>query len=728
MTLNPAGIPQQLKERDSWIVWRAEGNGAKKTKVPYIAALKNGKLTYRASSQNPKHWTSFDKALEVYKNTDASGIGYVFSADDPYAVADFDDAITDGEVDPKVETWLEDLDTYTEVSVSGRGFHVVCEAEIGAGASIAGYEVYDRGRYIAMTGDVWQDREAIESRPEAFRKLSEIVRERQRKQEGRKSLERRRDAHRPFEGDGIDLENFLYDNRVSILREVGDAGGRKFQILCPWVTEHTGGDESGTFAGQFDDGALWFDCKHSHCSGRRWQDFRQATQSTDGLAEWSQAFRQRYNITVGSSAGGADAAVEPEAVAQIPDAVQEFIEHGRFAIHDAIENGVDPPEELLPDMLLAGKAHTIFAPGGAGKTWVLVWIAAELVRQGKTVLVFDLENSGRTMSERFEVVGVTPEAAREKLFYFDFPSLHPDVYDGVLDCIQPDLVMFDSWVGFLSGDGYGENEATDIAAWANAYIKPALRRGCATLCLDHVPHDDDDRERGSTRKRDEVDVRWKLSKLGNFDRESMGTVNLWLKKDREGWLPQKLGFELGGDPVTGKFSMCRNDDLATVEITVLSSNERRVLAVLEGALGGLRAAEWQRACESESVSKREFYRVKSSLENKGRVTNIGSTYKVNQPSTVTQGAAGANLVQDTFAPKPEVEVSFGTPLKGGAVGVAPTPPLNSNSSSPLGAVGGGAKDAAPTAPAGTGSQKLQRRDDETLAEFLLRVKRARREQ
>ncbi len=243
MSLNPVGIPQELKDRSQWIVWRFEGNGTKPTKVPYIAALKNGVLTYRASSRNPKHWNSFDKALKIYKNSDASGVGYVFSEDDPYAVADFDDALKDGVVNEKVAEWLEELNTFTEISVSGTGFHVVCEANVGAGASIPGYEVYDRSRYIAMTGNVFAGRDKIEKRPEPFRKLADNVRERQRRMEGRKSLERRRDAERPFEGDRLDIEDFLYDNRVSILREVGDAGGRKFQILCPWVNEHTGGDE-----------------------------------------------------------------------------------------------------------------------------------------------------------------------------------------------------------------------------------------------------------------------------------------------------------------------------------------------------------------------------------------------------------------------------------------------------------------------------------------------------
>jgi putative DNA primase/helicase len=152
--------------------------------VPYIAALKNGELTYRASSRNPNHWKSFERALEVLENSDASGIGYAFSENDPFAVADFDDALVDGAMEPKIAALLEELDTYTEVSVSGNGLHVICEAEVGAGAAIPGYEIYDRGRYIAMTGDVYGGRDTIQSRYEPFRKLTDDVRDRQRRMGG----------------------------------------------------------------------------------------------------------------------------------------------------------------------------------------------------------------------------------------------------------------------------------------------------------------------------------------------------------------------------------------------------------------------------------------------------------------------------------------------------------------------------------------------------------------
>ena len=58
----------------------------------------------------------------------------------------------------------------------------------------------------------------------------------------------------------------------------------------------------------------------------------------------------------------------------------------------------------------------------------------------------------------------------------------------------------------------------------------------------------------------------------------------------------------------------------------MSRNERRVMSVLEDAGGGLRPAEWQRACEPEGVKKRDFYRAKSRLEEKKKTTGNNGVF------------------------------------------------------------------------------------------------------
>jgi hypothetical protein len=52
------------------------------------------------------------------------------------------------------------------------------------------------------------------------------------------------------------------------------AAERKYRIRCPWLAEHSDGDESGTYTGQYENGALFFVCHHAHCGRRRWREFR----------------------------------------------------------------------------------------------------------------------------------------------------------------------------------------------------------------------------------------------------------------------------------------------------------------------------------------------------------------------------------------------------------------------------------------------------------------------
>jgi hypothetical protein len=342
-----------------------------------------------------------------------------------------------------------------------------------------------------------------------------------------------------------------------------------------------------------------------------------------------------------------------------------------------IEAGVDPPEELLEHILLRGKAHNIYAPGGVGKTWVLVWLAKELLDRGRKVAIFDLENGLRTYAERLAEIGADLDRLNTHLAYGAFPSLTPEGYARFLEEWRPDIVMFDSWIGFLAADGRDENVSNDISAWADGYSKPALRRGVAVLTLDHVPHDHE-RERGSSRKRDEMDVVWKLVKAGDFDRYQTTALSMSRQKDREGWLPERLTFEIGGDPETGEFVMRRDDSLAhQINVTALTGDERKVLSVLEGVGRGMRAAEWQKASLEEGITKPTFYRIKARLMEAGRVERDGETFILGSRSTrSTEVHEPDEPLPDQGASDPR---STGPPPKGG---VEPGGPRDLPASSP----------------------------------------------
>lgn len=135
-------IPAELRDRAQWVVWRYEQRGDKRTKVPYSPSGKHAK------SSDPTTWATFDQVIAVAERFD--GIGYVFSADDPYTGCDFDAPLDAG----KLAT-VKTLGSYTERSPSGNGLHVIVRAKLrgpGHNDQEAGREIYDSGRYFTMTG------------------------------------------------------------------------------------------------------------------------------------------------------------------------------------------------------------------------------------------------------------------------------------------------------------------------------------------------------------------------------------------------------------------------------------------------------------------------------------------------------------------------------------------------------------------------------------------------
>lgn len=151
--MNPTTIPSELAERRQWVVWRFEERDGKRTKVP----MQPGTPARRASSTDPATWS--DHAAAVHAAQHGDGIGYVFSVDDPFAGVDLDHCVTDGKLHPAAAKIVERLDSYTEVSPSGRGVHVLVRACVNGGPSRTSatpwgscFENYDHGRFFCVSG------------------------------------------------------------------------------------------------------------------------------------------------------------------------------------------------------------------------------------------------------------------------------------------------------------------------------------------------------------------------------------------------------------------------------------------------------------------------------------------------------------------------------------------------------------------------------------------------
>jgi len=146
-----SALPTALIEREQWVCWRTQERGGKQTKIPVTPAT--GQF---ASATDPSTWTTFENAREAALDGELAGIGFVFTDDGPLVGVDLD-ACRDpdtGAIDAWAETVVDILESYTEVSPSGTGLHVLTEGTLPGDRNRRGdLEVYETARFFTVTGD-----------------------------------------------------------------------------------------------------------------------------------------------------------------------------------------------------------------------------------------------------------------------------------------------------------------------------------------------------------------------------------------------------------------------------------------------------------------------------------------------------------------------------------------------------------------------------------------------
>lgn len=146
-------IPVELIQRPQWVCHRFPN------KMPLCPRPeKDGKL-HPAKADDKQTWGTFEEAVRAVKNNLASGIGFEF--DDGICGVDIDHCIEDGELSSLAGEIIEELQSYTEISPSGTGIHILCKGKLpareGRKDSMLGLEMYDCARYFTVTGNVFCD-------------------------------------------------------------------------------------------------------------------------------------------------------------------------------------------------------------------------------------------------------------------------------------------------------------------------------------------------------------------------------------------------------------------------------------------------------------------------------------------------------------------------------------------------------------------------------------------
>lgn len=137
--MNKDLIPDEIRHLKRWV--------GRKGKIPM------GKCN------DPSTWAYLDEVYGRYNGE----VSFALSEEDNIVAIDLDNCFEeDKSLKPQTRAFATLLPSYTEVSMSGNGLHILGYADIPfSGRKTRGVEVYSSNRFIAMTGKVVKGREEV---------------------------------------------------------------------------------------------------------------------------------------------------------------------------------------------------------------------------------------------------------------------------------------------------------------------------------------------------------------------------------------------------------------------------------------------------------------------------------------------------------------------------------------------------------------------------------------
>lgn len=489
-------IPDELKQLDQWVLWRWHWKNGKWTKPPH---QEDGR---HASVTDPGTWCRFAEAWGAYKiaTWQPHGIGIVLTADDPYTALDLDHCYDDfGNIAPWPELhkrWaaeapeprliVERLNSYWEVSPGGHGLRVLVRAAAPYGGKAGPFELYDRDRYVTITGQCVDAPLPIQTRQKNVERLCELflpVVE----PTGSTAQEK---APPPDLPSCERILQMAYNSKDGPqLRQLyeGDwAGNYSSQseadlALCGKLAFWCAGDAAALDT-LFRDSALLRD---------KWDERRGSTTYGQQTLQKALAGCSEFYQWKGSQL--ADAAKEGESGQERP----EFALDEWFVPLSGIKE--QPVEWLWPQYLPRGVVAFFVGHGGLGKTWAVLDLLCRFTlgkflpdKSGSTpkcraVFTTVEDDLSRVVKRRVRLLGCDESllVVMPKVACFD---THLALYEQYLQA-NPDtgIIACDTLTGHLSGDVDTANNNESRHRVLTPLRNLAERYRCTFLLIDHEP-------------------------------------------------------------------------------------------------------------------------------------------------------------------------------------------------------------------------------------------------
>ncbi len=151
-----AAVPDELKMACKWVVWRyvEDPSGGKPRKLPLSPITGEN-----ASSTDPATWGTWQQAMEAMATEKYQGVMMPLEKIEElglYVIGIDWDGVAEDDIDPIVLEEMEAINSYTELSPSGKGLRIIAFSEKpldpALGSRRDNFEIYDHARFISITG------------------------------------------------------------------------------------------------------------------------------------------------------------------------------------------------------------------------------------------------------------------------------------------------------------------------------------------------------------------------------------------------------------------------------------------------------------------------------------------------------------------------------------------------------------------------------------------------
>lgn len=199
-----------------------------------------------------------------------------------------------------------------------------------------------------------------------------------------------------------------------------------------------------------------------------------------------------------------------------------------------------PVKPTLGDIgiVYPGKRHVFSGPPESAKTLVAYIVILEVLRHAGTVVLIDFEMGGYDARARLVELGASSSEI-DHVHYLEPDEPANDDRIQLLIGLEPALVVIDAAAGAYQLEGLDDNKRGDVEKWSRLYVQRFWRHGIATIVIDHVPKDTENRGRyaiGSERKLGSADVHLGFDTITPISRGTEGKYKITTHKDRGGVL------------------------------------------------------------------------------------------------------------------------------------------------------------------------------------------------